>query len=101
MTDLTTLSGPDLRELAAVADLRELRQKHSFEALLEGPPLGGTAPLGPLLPEQLASAMSCLAHWSVEGLLRAANEYSAGRLPPEVVDRVVVDVLKRRERGEL
>jgi hypothetical protein len=47
--------------------------------------------------------MSALAlrGWSTAGLLRAAEGFSAGRLFPEVIDRVIVDVLKRRERGQL
>jgi hypothetical protein len=47
--------------------------------------------------------MSALAlrGWSVAGIVRAAEGFSAGRLFPEVVDRVVVDVLARRKRGTL
>jgi hypothetical protein len=95
------LSAADLRELTAAADLRELRRKHSFEALLNGPPLSGLTPLGPLSPEILTSAMSCLAHWSVAGLVKAADQYAAGRLAPEVVDNVVTDLVARSDRGEL
>ena len=47
--------------------------------------------------------MSALAlrGWSVGGIVRAAEGFSAGRLFPEVVDRVVVSVLARRNRGTL
>ena len=47
--------------------------------------------------------MSALAlrGFTVAGLLRSAEGRSAGRLPPEVVDRIVIDVLARRNRGEL
>ena len=101
------LSGADLRELAGLADLRDLRRQYNLEALYAGPALGafapGALPLPPLLPEQLDSAMAALAlrGWSVAGLLRAAEGFSAGRLFPETVDRVVVDVLARRDRGQL
>jgi hypothetical protein len=103
MTALVELPGQVLRELASLSDLRDQRRENNFQALLQGPPLSGSMPLGPLLPEQLASAMSCLAlnDWSVKGLVRAADRYTAGRLPEEVVDRVVIDVLARRKRGEL
>jgi hypothetical protein len=106
-TALANLSGPELRALGEAADLRDLRRQHNFEALLRAPTLGafapGAAPLPPTSPEELGSAMSALALrcWSVGGIVRAAEGFSAGRLFPEVVDRVVVDVLARRTRGQL
>jgi hypothetical protein len=96
---LAELTGSDLRQLASIADLRELQRRHAFEALCAGPPLSGSLPLGPLSAEILEAAMSCLAHWSTPGLVRAADQYAAGRLPQEVVDRVVVDVIRRRDQG--
>jgi hypothetical protein len=104
---LATMTGPDLRQLASLADLRDLQRLNRLEELLRGPTIGafteGAPPLPPLLPEQLDSAMAALAlrGWSVAGLLRAAEGFSAGRLFPETVDRVVVDLLTRRARGEL
>jgi hypothetical protein len=106
-TALANLSGPELRALGEAADLRDLRRQHNFEALLRAPTLGAFAPGAPALPptspEELGSAMSALAlrGWSVAGIVRAAEGFSAGRLFPEVVDRVVVDVLARRKRGTL
>jgi hypothetical protein len=104
---LTELSAADLRELASLADLRDRRRANNLEALYRGPALGafteGAPPLPVTSPEELGSAMSALAFrgFSVAGVLRSAEGYSAGRLPPEVVDRVVVDVLARANRGEL
>ncbi len=100
-------AGAELRELAALADLRDQRRANNLEALLRGPALGafapGAPPLPPTSPEELGSAMSALAlrDFSVAGLVRSAEGYAAGRLPAEVVDRVVVEVLGRRKRGEL
>jgi hypothetical protein len=107
MTALAELSAADFRELASLADLRELRRRNNVGALYAGLALGafedGAQPLPPLDREQLASAMSALAlrGFSTEGLLRSAEGYSAGRLPSEVVDDVVVDVLRRRKWGQL
>ena len=107
MTALTELSAQDLRELASLADLRDKRRAHNTEALYRGPTLGafapGAAPLPPTSPEELGSAMSALAlrGCSVAGLVRSAEGWSADRLPPEVVDRVVIGVLARQRRGEL
>jgi hypothetical protein len=101
------LSGAVLRQLAGLADWRDERRANNLAALYAGPALGafreGAPPLPPLLPEQLDSAMAALAlrGWSVAGLLRAAEGFSAGRLFPETVDRVIVDVARRRARGQL
>jgi hypothetical protein len=99
LAELSELSGRDLRELASLADLRDQRRRNAFEALLAGPPF--SPPTGPLLAEQLESAMTCLAHWTIPGLLKAADEYAAGRLSQEVVDSAVASVLRRRERRQL
>jgi len=107
VTALVELSAQDLRELADLADLRDTRRANNLQALYRGPTLGafapGAPPLPPTSPEELGSAMSALAlhGWSIRGLLRAAEGYSAGRLPSEVVDRVVATVVARRRRGEL
>lgn len=107
MTDLAELSGPELRAIAEVADLRDLRRANCLAALLSGPSLGAFAPGAPSLPptsrEILTSAMcACaLAGFTTAGLVRAAEGYSCGRLPSEVVDGVVVAVVARRERGSL
>ena len=107
VNDLATFSGSDLRELAALADLRDQRRTNNLQALYRGPTIGafvpGAPPLPALSPEELGSAVSALARhgWSIVGLLRGAEGYSAGRAPSEVIDRVVVDVLVRRRRGEL
>jgi hypothetical protein len=104
---VSTLSAQDLRQLASLADLRDSRRANNLQALLRGPTLGAFAAdapsLPPTSPEELGSAMQALAlrGWSTRGLVHAAEGYSAGRLPPETVDRVVVEVLRRRERGEL
>jgi len=93
-----TLTGPDLRELAAAADLRDKRRANNLAGLYGIPTLGafspGASPLPPTSPEELGSAMAALAlrTWSVGGLLRSAEGYAAGRLPAETVDRVVIDV---------
>ena len=107
MTGLATFSAADLRQLAALADLRDQRRSNNLAALYRGPTPGafapGAPPLPPTSPEELESAMSALAlhGFSVAGLVRAAEGYVAGRLPSEVVDRVVIDVLARSRRGEL
>ena len=105
MTALT--KGAELRAIAEAFDLRDQRRANCLEALYRGPALGAFAPGAPPLPptsrEILTSAMcACaLAGFSVAGLVRSAEGYSAGRLAAEVVDGVVVAVLARRERGEL
>ncbi len=107
MTALLELSEADLRQLADLAHLRDQRRANCLEALLRAPALGafreGAPPLPPLLPEELESAMCALAlrGWSGWALARAAEGYTAGRLPPEIVGRVVNDVLRRRRAGAL
>ncbi len=107
MTDVANLTGRDLRELATLADARDERRVNNLEALYRMPTVGAfrenAPPLPPTSSEELGSAMSALAlrGWSVGGIVRAAEGFSAGRLFPELVDRVVVEVLKRRERGQL
>jgi hypothetical protein len=104
---LADLPAGVLRELAAAADLRGRRRANNLEALLRGPALGafapGAPPLPPLLPEELESAMcaGALRGWSGPGIARAAAGYTAGRLAPEIVARVVNDVLRRRKAGAL
>ena len=101
------LNSADLRELASLADLRAQRRANNLEALYRGPVIGafleGAPPLPATSPEELGSAMSALAlrGFSVAGLVRSAEGYSAGRLPPEVIDRVVIGVIARQKRGEL
>ena len=107
MTALFDLSEADLRQLADLARLRDQRRANCLEALLRAPALGAfreaAPPLPPLLPEELESAMCALAFrgCSGRGLVRAAEGYSAGRLAPEVITRVVNNVLRRRRRGDL
>lgn len=107
MTRIAELSGRDLRELASLADARDERRANNLEALYRMPTIGAfrenAPPLPPTSPEELTSAMAALAlrGWTVGGLLRAAENFSAGRLWPETVDRVVVAVLARRDRGTL
>ena len=104
---LDDLSESDLRQLADLARLRDQRRANNLEALLRAPALGafapGAPPLPPLLPEELASALSALAlrGHSAKGLARAATGYTAGRLAPEIVARVTNDVLRRRRSGAL
>jgi len=107
VTSLAEMSAADLRELAGLADQRDQRRANCLEALYAGPALGafreGAPELPPTSREILTSAMSALAleGFSVAGLLTAAEGYSAGRLPAEVIDGVVVAVVARRERKEL
>ena len=107
MTALADLPAAELRELAALADLRAQRRANNLEALLRGPALGafapGAPPSPPLLPQELESAMCTLAFrgWSGRGLFAWAEGYSAGRLAPEVITRVMNNVLRRRRRGDL
>jgi hypothetical protein len=107
MTALLELAPATLRELAGLAELRDQRRANCLDALYRGPVIGafepGAPPLPPTSREILQSAMSALAlhGFSVAGLLRSAEGYSAGRLPAEVVDGVVAAVVARRERGEL
>ena len=107
MTALAELPAATLRELAGLADLRDQRRANNLEALLRAPTIGafreGAPPLPPLLPEELESAMCALAFrgCSGKGLARAAEGYAAGRLWPEIVARVVNDVLRRRRAGAL
>jgi hypothetical protein len=104
---LDHLTAADLRELASARDFLDQCRQNNLEALLAGPALGAFAPdappLPPLLPEQLDSAMRALASrgCSGKGLARAAEGYAAGRLPPEIVARVVNDVLRRRKAAAL
>jgi hypothetical protein len=101
------LSGADFRELAGLADIRDQRRANNLEALLRGPTIGAFAPGAPPLPptsrEELMSAMSALAlrGFSIAGLLRSAEGFAAGRLPPEVLDGVVAAVAARGDRGQL
>jgi hypothetical protein len=105
--DVATLSGAELRAIAEAADLRDERRTNCLEALYAGPALGAFAPGAPPLPPTsrliLTAAMcACaLAGFSVAGLVRSAEGYAAGRLSAEVVDGVVVAVVKRRDRGSL
>jgi len=107
VTALLDLSEADLRQLADLARLRDQRRANCLATLYQGPALGafapGASPLPPLLPEQLESALRALAlhGFSVAGLVRSAEGYSAGRLPPEIVARVVNDVLRRTRSGAL
>jgi hypothetical protein len=107
MTAPADLSADALRQLASLRDLRDLQRANCLQTLLRGPALGAfgpdAPPLPPISPEVLADAMRplALAGFSVAGLVRSAEGYNSGRLPPEVVDRVVVGVLSRRKRGEL
>jgi hypothetical protein len=107
VTVLAELSGADLRQLASAADLRDQRRANCLATLYQGPTIGafapGASPLPPLLPEQLESALCALAlhGWSGKGLARAAEGYTAGRLPPEIVCRVVNDTIRRRRAGAL
>ena len=106
MTALAELSAADLRELASLADLRDQRRANNIETLYAGLALGAFEdgqPLPPLEREQLTSAMCALAlrGFSPKGLLRSAEGYSAGRLSSEVIDDVVVEVLRRRKWGQL
>jgi hypothetical protein len=106
-TLLDQFSEADLRQLADLARLREQRRQNCLEALLRGPALGafaaGAPPLPPTSPEELESAMcaGALRGWSGPGIARAAIGYTAGRLAPEIVARVVTDVLRRRKAGAL
>jgi hypothetical protein len=105
--DFATITAVELRELAGLADLRDQRRQNCLEALYRGPVIGafreGAPPLPATSREILQSAMSALAlhGFSVAGLLRSAEEYSAGRLPTEVIDGVVAAVVARRERDQL
>lgn len=107
MTALFDLSEADLRQLADLARLRDQRRANNLEALYRGPALGAFAPgasrLPPLLPEELGSALRALAlrGFSVAGLVRSAEGYSAGRLPHEVVCRVVDEIVCRTRSGAL
>jgi hypothetical protein len=100
-------SAATLRELAGIAEMRDLRRANCLAALYARPVVGAFKPGAPPLPatsrEILTSAMSALAFrgFTTAGLVRSAYAYAAGRLPAEVVDGVVVRVLRRRERGEL
>jgi hypothetical protein len=105
--DIPHMTGAELRDLAEAADLRDRRRENCIETLCRGPVVGAFAPGAPPLPplprEVLVSAMSALSFhgFTVEGLVRSAAAYAAGRLPPEIVDGVVISVLRRRTRGEL
>lgn len=100
-------SAATLRELAGLAEVRDRRRANCLDALYSGPVVGAFREGAPTLPptsrEILMSAMSAcaLAGFSVAGLLRSADGYAAGRLPPEVIDGVVSAVAARRGRGEL
>ena len=107
MTALLELPAATLRELAGLADQRDQRRANNLAALYAGPVLGafreGAPPLPSTSREILTSAMSALAlkGFSVAGLLRSAEGFSAGRLPAEVIAGVVATVATRRERGQL
>jgi hypothetical protein len=107
MTALLELPGAELRELAGLADARDRRRSNNLQALYGGPTPGAFASGAPSLPrlsrEIVQSAMSALAFhgFTVAGLLRSAEGFAAGRLPPEILDGVVAAVAARRDRGQL